>query len=204
MGRPSINSIYTQSVSRLKVVEKYIIKAKLLPPDLYGFVAEIMLLRIFSIIEFAVRETAARIACEVPYRDGVAPTNIILKCSSIPDALNKFKTHNRKKPLKNLHFTNVSNTNDAIEFVIDTNESFRLKLNAYGVIFEELRKLRNHIAHRNSNTRKGFNNVITQKYGGYVKLKPSNFLISTKWQVVAPIEEYLKIAKIMVNEITTS
>ena len=205
MGHPSINSIYTQSISRLKVVEKYIIKAQLLPPDLYGFVAEIMLLRIFSTIEFAVRETAIRIACGVPYRDGVFPSHLIIQCANLSDAIDKFKTYNRgTTPVSKLQFTNVKNTNKSIKHIIDVNESFRQKLNAYGVVFEEMRKVRNHIAHRNSSTGKDFKAVIRQKYGGDLRLKPSVFLVSLKRQSKANIDIYLQTAKIMVNEITTS
>lgn len=38
MGRPSIGAIHAQAISRLSVVERYLIKAQTLPPELYGFV----------------------------------------------------------------------------------------------------------------------------------------------------------------------
>ncbi len=204
MGRPSIGSIYSQAISRLSVVDRYLKKAQKLPPELYGFVAEIMMLRIFSIIEFSVRETAVRLACRVPYRDGVTPTCIIHSCSSLSDAIDKFKTHGRRKAKSFLQFTNVSQTNDSIKHIIDNAEPFRQKLNAYGIIFEEMRKVRNHIAHRTSSTGRDFKDVIRQRYGGYVRLKPSAFLISTKRQSKAIINEYLTTANIMINELTKS
>lgn len=67
-----------------------------------------------------------------------------------------------------------------------------------------MRKVRNHIAHRTSSTSKDFKDVIRQRYGGYVRLKPSAFLISTKRQTNAIIYEYLTIANIMINELTKS
>lgn len=205
MGRPSIVSIHRNALYRLSVVERFLIKAQHLPPDLYGFVAEVMMLRIFSIIEYTVRETATRLACGVPYRDGIFPSHIIHVCSSLSDAINKFKSHNRgSKPKYKLQFNNVRQTNESIKFIIDSNESFRIKLNAYGVKFEEMRKVRNHIAHTTSSTRNDFKDVIRQRYGGYVKLKPAVYLISTKRQSRSIINEYLITARIMANEITKS
>lgn len=204
MGRPSIGAVYNQAISQLNVVSRYLSKSKLLPPDLQGFVAEIMMLRIFGILEYTVRETALRLACGVAYRNGVVPTNIICKCSSLNDAIQNFKTLNRAKPKGNLQFTNVSNTNDAIKFVIGTSEAFRLKLSIYGTQFEEMRKVRNHIAHRNSSTHLNYKDVIKQRYGAYLKLKPSIFLISTKRQALPIIEEYMKVVRIIVSDITTT
>lgn len=205
MGRPSIGSIHAQAISRLSVVDRYLTKAQTLPPDLYGFVAEIMMLRIFSILEYAIRETATRLACGVPYRDGVIPTHIIHRCSSLTDAINKFKSHSRGNKTKSyLEFTNVRNTNDSIKYIIDSSESFRIKLGRYGSQFEEMRKIRNHIAHRTSDTGKKFKDVIRQRYGAYIKIKPSVFLVSTKRQSRPIINEYLLTVKIIINDITLS
>lgn len=204
MGRPSIRTVHSLALSRLSVVDRYLAKAQVLPPDLYGFVAEIMMLRIFSILEYTIRETAMRLACGVPYRDGVAPTHILHRCSSLNDAINNFKSYNRPNPKLNLQFTNVSNTNDSIKYVIDNTETFCVSLRKYGTAFEEMRKVRNHIAHRTSSTGNGFKDVIRQKYGANLRLKPSIFLVSTKRQSRPIISEYLIIVRIIINEITHS
>lgn len=204
MGRPSISIVHSLALSRLSVVDRYLTKAQVLPPDLYGFVAEIMMLRIFSILEYTVRETAMRLACGVSYRDGILPTHIIRHCSSLNDAINSFKSYNRIKPKYNLQFTNASHTNDSIRYVIDNSETFCVKLGTYGAKFEEMRKVRNHIAHRTSSTGNGFKDVIRQRYGANLRLKPSVFLVSTKRQPRPIINEYLLIVRIIINEITHS
>lgn len=116
MGRPSIGAIYAQAISRLSAVERYLIKAQTLPSDLYGFVAEMMMLRIFSVLEYTIRETETRLACGVPYRNGVSPTHIIHLCSSLSDAINNFKSYKRSHTKQYLQFTNVSQTNDSIKY----------------------------------------------------------------------------------------
>lgn len=204
MGKPSIGSVYNKASSRLLVVERFLTQAKALPPNLYGFVCELMLLRIFSTIEYTVRETALRLACGSPYKNGVKPSHILYNCKTIFDATEQFKKYGRSKQKTNLQFTNVHHTNDSIKFVIDSSEAFRIKLNVYSVIFEEMRKVRNHIAHRTSSTLKDYNQVLRSRYGGYIKLTPSAFLISTKRHSLSIIAEYLQTSKIMIDEITNS
>lgn len=204
MARPSIGAVYAQAMSRLSVVDRYLTRARLLPPELYGFVAEIMMLRIFSILEYAIRETATRLACGVAYRDGVTPTHIIHECTSLTDAINNFKSYNRSKAKSYLQFTNVGQTNDSIEHIIGNSESFRLKLSSYGVQFEEMRKIRNHIAHRTSGTGNDFKGIICQRYGAYIRIKPSVFLVSTKRQPRPIINEYLLTVKTIIKEVTHS
>lgn len=204
MGRPSITSIHKKAMSKLSVVEKYLIKAQALPPDLYGFVAEIMMLRIFSVLEYAIRETATRLACCAPYRNGDSPIDIIYPCSSLSDAINKFKTYNRTKAKSYLQFTNVKQTNDSIKYIIGASEPFRMKLVRYGNQFEEMRKIRNHIAHRTSSTRQDFKDVIRQKYGANLRINPSAFLISTKRQPQPIIVEYLTDVRVIINDVTSS
>ena len=168
---------------------------------MYGFVAEVLMLRMFSILENSVREVSIRVACGVPYKNGVVSTPII-KCSSIPDALNRFKSVGRRKPLTNLNFSNVKHTNDSIKYIINSSEPIRVKLTHYGNEFEQMRIVRNHIAHRNESTYNHFKSVIINKYGAYLKLKPSVFLTSTKRQPRALIEEYLITIRVIINDIT--
>lgn len=188
-------------MSDLTIVGRYLQKGKHLPPEMYGFVAEMLMLRIFSVLESCVREVSARVACGVSYKNGVTATPI-MKCTSIQDAINRFKTEGRSKPLCNLRFTNVSGTNSSIKNIIDSAEPFRVNLSKYGVQFEEMRIVRNHIAHRYKNTYLEYKNVITNRYGAYIKLKPSVFLTSTKRQPKAIIEEYLVTVKIIIDDIT--
>lgn len=204
MGRPSIGAVHAQAISRLSIVERYLIKAQTLPPDLYGFVAEIMMLRIFSVLEYVIRETATRLACGVPYRDGITPINIIHHCTSLSNAINNFKTFNRKKAISNLQFTNVSHTNNSIKRIIGNSEPFRVKLGKYCIQFEEMRKIRNHIAHRTNNTRLDFKDVIRQRYGANLRITPSVFLVSTKRQTRPIIMEYLAIVRVIISDVTNS
>lgn len=202
MARPSIKATYNKSMSDLAVVGRYLQKSKNLPPDMYGFVAEILMLRVFSILEGCVRDVSARVACGASYRNGVISTPII-KCTSIQDALNRFKNEGRRKPLSYLRFTNVNHTNESIKYIIDSSEPIRVKLSRYCAQFEEMRKVRNHIAHNYKNTYVDYKSVIIGRYGAHLKLKPSVFLTSTKRQTRAIIDEYIINVRVIINDITT-
>ena len=201
MARPSILATYNKSIRELLIVERYLLTSKNLPPEMYGFVAEILMLRIFSILESCIREVSVRVACGVSYKNGVMPAPTI-RCSSIQDALNKFKSVGRSRPLLYLKFTNVNHTNDSIKYIINNSEPLRVKLAHYGVQFEEMRRVRNHIAHRYKNTFAEYKTVIMNRYGANLKLKPSVFLTSTKRQPRAIIDEYLITVKVIIDDIT--
>ena len=201
MARPSIMATYKKSITDLAIAGRYLQKGRNLPPEMYGFVAEMLMLRIFSILENCVREVSVRVACGVSYKNGVVSSPII-KCTSIQDALNRFKSEGRKKPLSYLRFTNVKYANQSIEHIINSSEPIRVKLLKYGVQFEEMRKVRNHIAHRYKNTYIEYESVIANRYGANLKLKPSVFLTSTKRQSKAIIEEYLITVKVIIDDIT--
>lgn len=201
MAHPSILATYNKSMADLAIVGRYLQKSKHLPPEMYGFVAEMLMLRVFSILENCVKDVSARVACGVPYRNGVVSSPTI-KCKSIQDALNRFKSEGRSKSLLYLKFTNVSGTNESIKYIINSSEPFRTKLSKYGVQFDEMRKVRNHIAHRYKNTYVEYKNVIMSRYSANLKLKPSVFLTSTKRQSRAIIDEYLITVKVMIDDIT--
>lgn len=203
MSRPSIAGIYNKSMADISRLDFYIQKSKHLQPDIRGYIIEILMLRLFSILESSVREIAFRVACGVPYRNGV-PSRPVVRCATLNDAVKNFKTYNRKKTLYHLKFTNVSNTNDSVEHIIDTTEPFRVKLSAYGVRFEEMRKVRNHIAHHYKNTYAEYKSVICARYGAFKKIRPAVYLNSqvSSTTRMTFIEEYLKITKALINDIT--
>ncbi len=203
MGRPSIAGIYNKAMYDISRLDLYIQKSKHLQPDIRGYVVEILMLRLFSVLESSVREIAFRVACGAPYRNGSSSSPIVV-CATLNDAFNNFKTYNRRKSLSHLKFTNVSSTNDTIKHIIDTSEPFRVKLSAYGVRFEEMRKVRNHIAHHYKNTYTEYRSVICARFGAFKKIRPAVFLNSqiSSTNRMTFIEEYLKITKALINDIT--
>lgn len=202
MAKPSIVAVYNKAFVDIRIIENYLQKSRSLPPNMQGFVAEVLMLRLFSILETAVRETALRVACGASYRNNY-PSNPIIICSSINNAIIQFKTCNRRRSLLHLKFTNVSQTNESVRYIISRTEPFYVNLNRYSLEFDEMRKVRNHIAHRYKNTYVEYKQLIISRYGAFINLKPGVFLISTKRQTRSIIDEYIIKTKVIISDITS-
>lgn len=203
MARPSIAAVYGTAMADLARINNFLQKSQSLPSaTMQGFVAEVLMLRLFSLLEECVCGTACRVACGAAYRNGTM-ANPLRRCASLNDALNQFKTYNRgSRPLQHLKFTNVHHTNNGVKYVIPPNEPFLVHLNVYGVDFDEMRKLRNHIAHRNKSTYQDYKQIIMRRYGAYIKQSPGVYLVTTARSQRSKIEEYYIKTKVIIDNIT--
>ncbi len=202
MPRLSITASYNNAINQLNITGRYLAKSKSLSAEMQGFVAEMLMLRLFSILETCVRDVAIKVACGTPYRNGINSTPTI-RCKSVNDAIEKFKNEGRGgQPIQNLRFANVSQTNESIKYVINEREPFRVTLSKYGSIYEEMRCVRNHIAHRTKSTSINYKKIVKQRYGANYIIKTSSFLISSKRDGRVRIEDYIRTIRILINEIT--
>ncbi len=69
-------------------------------------------------------------------------------------------------------------------------------------MIDEMRIVRNHIAHRASSTYQDYKTVIFRIFGASLRIQPGAFLTSTKRLPRPKIIDYISISKIIVNEIT--
>ena len=161
MPRLSITASYNNAINQLNITGRYLAKSRCLSAEMQGFVAEMLLLRLFSILETCIRDVAIKVACGTPYRNGINSTPTI-RCKSVNDAIEKFKNEGREKSIQNLRFANVSQTNESIKYVINEREPFRVTLSKYGSIYEEMRCVRNHIAHRTQSTSINYKKIVKQ------------------------------------------
>lgn len=201
MPRLSITASYNNAINQLNITGRYLAKSRCLSAEMQGFVAEILLLRLFSILETCIRDVAIKVACGTPYRNGINSTPTI-RCKSVNDAIEKFKNEGREKSIQNLRFANVSQTNESIKYVINEREPFRVTLSKYGSIYEEMRCVRNHIAHRTQSTSINYKKIVKQRYGANYIIKTSSFLISSKRDGRVRIDDYIRTIRILINEIT--
>lgn len=201
MPRLSITASYNKAINQLDITGRYLVKSKSLSAEMQGFVAEMLMLRLFSILETCIHDVSIKIACGTPYRNGINSTPTI-RCKSINDAIEKFKNEGREKSIQNLRFANVSQTNESIKYVINEREPFRVTLSKYGSIYEEMRCVRNHIAHRTQSTSINYKKIVKQRYGANYIIKTSSFLISSKRDGRVRIDDYIRTIKILINEIT--
>ena len=201
MPAPKIQTAYNSALRDIGVVENYRLKSLSLQPQFQGFIAEILMLRLFNILERAVFDISCRVACGAQYKNGVTPVPNVL-ARSLNDAVNQFKNYNRTRSLNYIQFTNVGNTNEAIKNVIPATEPFRQNLTNYGNQFDEMRNVRNQIAHGTSSTYEKYRNVIVRRYGSALKLKTAVFLTSTTREHIPVLDQYVTIVKLMIDDLS--
>jgi len=162
---------------------------QLLPPKYQKLVAEVVLLRVFSLVEQHIQSIACKLVCNTHYRDGAAPK---LLCSgrSATDALGKMSTHLRNRPHK-LSWTKASYIKENMKYVIDNTDHFIVTVEHNGILIDEMRRIRNRIAHNNQTSRRNYQTVVQRYYGAAVNaVTPGVFLLSNRTTPI-PITKYL-------------
>lgn len=200
MAHPNIRVTYDKALRDIRILENYRRDSLSLEPKFQHFVAEVILLRLFSILEITLKETALKVACKAPYRNGILPS-LLKKCNSLSDAENQFTNHNRSSPAR-LKWTNASFIKDSVKKVIPPTEPYRTNLVIHGSTLEEMRKVRNHVAHRARSTFTSYMDVVNMTLGAKLNIQPGPFLTSTKRIPRAKIDFYLGASKIILNDVT--
>lgn len=200
MPAPSLAATYNKALGDIQILENYRNDSKILEPKFQHFIAEVVIIRLFSILENCIRETALKVACQANYRNGTEPT-LTLVCRSTIDAETQFINFNRPRPIR-LKWTKASYVHNSTKEVIPITEQFRIQINNYAALLNEMRRVRNHIAHRTSSTRREYKNVIRHIFGANLKIQPGAYLTSTKRLSNPKIDSYIAISRIMINDIT--
>lgn len=162
-------------------------------------VVEIVLLRMFSLFENAVASISIKLVCGASYVDGTAP-NLLIRANSAISAHNLLKTHGRTRQ-RSLSWSKSSEIKDNLRYVMDRNDNIVQVIDRYGHIIDEIRRVRNRIAHNNSNSRKHFREVVRRHYGGYLNhITPGVILLSPR---ITPklIETYIRQQRIIIKDL---
>jgi hypothetical protein len=169
-----------------------------LPPKEQRLIAEIVMLRYFAVFEEAIASAAMRIACGVQYVDGSAPV-LLHHSRTIAQAELNMRTLGRVRPLRYLKWTNSVDIKGNVKFVLDGAESFVTVIASYSAQIDEMRVVRNHIAHQNSDTRRKYNTVLSARYGGGVtNIAAGCFLLTNRWTPCI-LRQYFQTAEIILR-----
>jgi hypothetical protein len=200
MPSPSLVISYNNAIVEIGRLENYRRSSLSLAPQYQHLISEVILLRLFSIIENYIKDISCKIACSAQYRSGRTPV-LLRNCTSTKDALKQFEIFNRSRP-RNPKWTNSRYSIDTIKKIIPASEKIRIELNNFSSFYEEMRKVRNHVAHRTSDTYRNYKIVINSTYGANLRINTGAFLVSTKRIPTAKIDYYLSASKIFVNNLT--
>ena len=203
MPRVNIIASLNSSVNDIAILSNYNLGSKTLDVRYQYMISEVLMVRLFSILESTISEVAFKLACGAVYRNGNAPL-LHTTCRSIQDAHVTMLTYNRprRRQLRYHRWTKADFVKESIEHVLDTTDSFFINVQNHGTLINEMRIVRNHIAHKASSTRQEYYQLLNLTYGGNPRIAVGSFLTSTSRNPMANIDRYIASTRIILNDIT--
>lgn len=184
------------AINRLQM---HVSEAQVLPPKFQHFIAEMVMLRLFSIFESSIAELAYKLAAGATYTNGNAPA-LRVQAGSMLGSRALFLTHGRQRARTNLQWTKASYIRESVEHVIPPTERFVFNIQANGQVIEEMRRVRNVLAHRTSSASSKYRAVLRQSYGANVQVTPGAFLTSTSRSNTNKLALYLASTRAILND----
>lgn len=171
-----------------------------LTPKHKRLVVETLLLRVFGSLEECLEACAWKCICSGEYGDGVQSTPVFAG-SNKAHALTLVLSYNRTKAIRYPKWSNVDDIEKNIAKLLLPAEHFRARLTAHKAKFDELRFVRNHIAHGTDGTRAKYKAVLVARYGGVpAKLSPGAFLTSATFTPTI-FEQFMGFSRLMLKDL---
>ncbi|HMD54044.1 MAG TPA: hypothetical protein VKJ65_05815 [Phycisphaerae bacterium] len=163
-------------------------------------VAEIALIRGFDLLQGIFLTTALKLVCGAIYLDGTG-ANVSFPANSQAAALTNMVTHGRARPRNRMQWSKVSEIKKNCQFVIRATDHFLATLTNHSTLVDEMRNVRNRIAHNNHSSRRKYQSIVKRHYGAEQKhISPGTFLLTDRF---APklIDRYLFQSKVLVKQV---
>ncbi len=185
-----------RSVDRLS---NYRLESVGLHPRHQYLIAELIMLRLFAIVEESIAEVASKVVSGTLYLSGTPPTRLF-EAKSTSAAWDAMQTYGRQSRKRHLGWTTTGEICDNVAYVLANAEPFVAYARIHGGVLDEMRKVRNRIAHSSSRSKRGFQEVIRSTYGANRSLQVGVFLTSTQRQPRAKIDQYLVNSRVILRE----
>jgi hypothetical protein len=150
-----------------------------LPPEYQKLIAENLMLRLFYELEQAFESIALKLITGASYLDGTAAILITPRFKSQGAAkkhiLNALST--KKRAAYYLEWTMLSKIERNLSGILNPVDHFMTTRSLHDAIYEDMRSIRNHIAHNSASTRTKFSPLIQRTYATTKGISPAKFLL---------------------------
>ena len=163
------------------------------------YIAEMIAVRLFSLFEAIVEDSACRLICGAKYCDGSSPMlHRSRPTKGFERARDAMRTFNRPNPNKfQLRWGKAADIKENLEYLFPVREHFIDTIVGHGGFISDLRKVRNHVAHGNAGTRRRFDEVVYNYYGANVNaITPGKMLLSSRFSPLL-LERFCKQTRII-------
>jgi hypothetical protein len=171
-----------------------------LPAAHRKLVAEIMMVRLFLLVENTIQSVCGKLLCNCNYLDGSTPRRLVT-ARSLSMAFDLMRTHGRVLPKRFLGWNQSADIRDNLSNALDAADPAYLVVTANAALLTHMRYMRNHIAHKNEGTRRNFHKVMRSHYGAIRRGITSGTLLLTVFAPGAPslIAQYLTASRVFLK-----
>lgn len=164
--------------------------------------SEIVLIRSCSIFEAALAGLAYKIACGGVFENGDAD-QLLVRCRSLNHARNEMlsKCGALERPRQSLKWTKSRYIAESVDSVIHPDSHYLSRCRAFGREIAEIFEVRNHAAHKNLTSRKGFQKWVSAQYGQERNIQLGYFLLTENLSETPNLKRYLKTITIITTDI---
>jgi len=171
-----------------------------LPPVHQKLVAEIVLMRLFDLFQNLVSSVSEKLVSGASFIDGTSPA-LLTSARSAQGARNLFQMHGRPRARQQLRWSKASDIKENVKYVIDSNDNFINVIDRNGSFIDEVRRVRNRIAHNNALSRRKYREVVRRHYGAYLnRVTPGVILLTTRLRPCL-LDQYIRKARIFAKDL---
>jgi hypothetical protein len=159
------------------------------------------MVRFFLLAENTIASVGTKVLCGATYLDGVVPARL-LPLKSMQGATQAMRTHGRTRPRHYLKWSNSKDIRDNLSMTLDLHDPLFTTVLRHASTLTEWRYVRNHIAHRNHGTRKDFQSVVRNYYGGLKQgVTPGLLLLTDAFGMPCLLERYIISSRVVVKDL---
>lgn len=199
MSSPSLAVDWRHFDSEIARLNSLLPSLSQLPTGHRKLVAEIMMVRLFLLVENTIQSVCGKLLCRVCYLDSTAPMRLV-NARSQKHAFDLMRNHGRKPPKKGLYWSQSCDIRDNLSITLDSSDPAFLVVSNHGALLTDMRFMRNHIAHKNKSTRRNFHKLMRKHYGGVKRGITPGTLLLTPFGASPPLlSEYLALSRLFLK-----
>ena len=165
-------------------------------------VAELVMVRLFSLLEMHFESITLKVLCNVQYIDSTYP-NLIVRSTNAKNAVSNILSYGRTKTWRtvNIKWNQHQCIQENVRYLLNPTDNLLSTFGNHGSVIDEMRRVRNHIAHNTQDTRRKYKSAVVSHYGAYINtITPGKLLLSTR-QNPCLLKQYIVTAKIIIKEL---
>ena len=200
MANPRLSVTVREASHGIARLERFRLTSQHLSPTHQYLIAELIMLRVFAILEAAIENLACKLVAGATYTNGSSPVRLVV-ARSVRGARYTMEDPTGIGQTISLRWTSSRDIRRSTSAALSPADPFLNNVGKHANILTEMRKVRNFIAHRSASSRRGYKEVTRSVYGANSRIRVEAFLTSRRKRPVAKIDEYLTSTRVMINDL---